>query len=190
MITVEMFKNHFVRDFPYLPYMVEGKIYFKDEEVYVAPNFYKSLVDNNTQPVADSESWVAVKDSEENYLTDSDIQKAIQEAVLNFNEGLFDDNQTDDYIGDRNLALLYLTAFYLVIDIKNASSGLSSNAYTSFVSSKSVGNVSESYGLPSWVNSNPMYALYLDNGYGKKYLTFVIPKVTGFIHVSEGATTI
>lgn len=190
MITVEDFKSHFVRDFPYLPTLVEGKIYFTGDIVYVSPNFYKSLVDNNTSPVTDSEAWQPVNESVDNYLSDFDIEKAISEATLNFNESLFDDNKTDTYIGDRNLSLLYLTAFYLVLDIKNSSAGLNSSAYTSFISSKSVGNVSESYGFPGWVASNPMYSLYLDNGYGKKFLTYLIPRVQGWFHLSRGGTTV
>lgn len=190
MITVEDFKSHFVRDFPYLPVLVEGKIYFTGDVVYVSPNFYKSLVDNNTSPVTDSEAWQPVNESVDNYLSDFDIEKAISEATLNFNESLFDDNKTDTYIGDRNLALLYLTAFYLVLDIKNSSAGLNSSAYTSFISSKSVGNVSESYGFPGWVSNNPMYSLYLDNGYGKKFLTYLIPRVQGWFHLSRGGTTV
>lgn len=189
MITVEEFKAYFTRDFPYLPDYVDGKIYFKGDEVYVAPNFYSSLIDNNTQPVTDSTAWQPVKDDVDGFLSDNDIQKAIAEANLSFNEALFDDNVSDDYMGDRNLAFMYLTAFYLVLDIKNATSGLSSNAYSMFVSNKSVGNVSEGYSFPTWVASNPMYSLYLDNGYGKKYLTYIIPRIVGWIHLSAGGTT-
>lgn len=186
---VDVFKAHFFRDFPYLPTYNPEKIYFKGDEVYSAPNFYQSLIDGNTQPVTDKEAWQPIKDDVNNYLSDMDIQKAVDEALLNFNADLFDDNPTDDYIGDRNLALLYLTAFYLVMDIKNAMAGLNSQAYSSFVASKSVGNVSESYGIPSWVANNPMYSLYMDNGYGKKFLSYLIPRVTGWIHLSPGGTT-
>ena len=47
-ITVEDFKNLFTRDFPYLPLYIEGKAYFKDDIVYVEPNFYKCLTDGTT----------------------------------------------------------------------------------------------------------------------------------------------
>lgn len=121
---------------------------------------------------------------EDDYITDNDIDKAIDEAELNFNQDLFDGCK------DKRIAFLYLTAFYLVIDIKNGMAGISSNGYTSFVSSKSVGNVSESYGLPQSIVSNPIYAMYLDNGYGKKYLSFLIPRISGFFYLSRGGTTV
>lgn len=181
LVTVDLFKNHFSRDFPYLPYWVEGKAYFKGDIVYVSPNFYISTVDGNLSPVTD-ESWQLYKDSEENYLSDSDIEKAIAEASIGFNCKLFSEEESV-------LAMLYLIAFYLVIDIKNSTAGLSSNAYTSFVSSKSVGNVHESYGIPYWATNNPMYSLYMDNGYGRKYLSLLIPRISGWFYLSKGATT-
>lgn len=190
MITVEQFKGFFVRDFPYLPYWEAEKIYFGGDIVYSAPNFYQSLVDSNVQPVSNAEAWKPVKGDVDNYLSDADIQKAIQEAKMGFNESLFDNNETDDYIGDRNLALMYLTAYYLVMDIKNSTAGLSSNGYASFISSKSVGGVSESYGVPAWVSSDPMSALYMDNGYGKKYVSMLLPRArANSIMLACGGTT-
>ena len=86
--------------------------------------------------------------------------------------------------------MYYLAAYYLVVDIKNGMAGISSNAYASFVSNKSVGNVSEGYAVPAWVASNPMYSIYLDNGYGKKYLSLILPRVTGWVYLAEGGTTV
>lgn len=190
MITVSMFKNHFQRDFPYLPIYDPSKIYFKGDVVYVEPNFYASLVDNNTAYITDDKSWSPYKDAVNSYLTDGDIQKAIYEANLAFNPELFSDMGKCEYTCNKNLVFMYLAAFYLVMDIQNAQSGLSSQAYNSFVASKSVGNVSESYGIPSWVSSNPMYSLYLSNGYGKKYLSYLIPRITGWFYCSQGGTTL
>lgn len=184
MITVSDFKEWFKRDFPYLPEWVSGKVYFVGDVVYVSPNFYESLVDNNTADVTDSQKWKAVKDSEDSYIADSDIEKAISEATMGFNKDLF------DTCIDRNLAMSYLAAFYLVLDIKNGMAGISSNAYASFVSSKSVGNVSEGYAVPTWVSGNPMYSIYLDNGYGKKYLSLILPRTTGWFYLAEGGITV
>lgn len=184
MITVDDFKQYFKRDFPYLPFYIEGKAYFKGDEVYNGLNFYQSLIDNNVQALNITTAWSLVNDSQDEYITDEDIEKAIAEAELNFNKDLFGD------CPDRRIAMLYLTAFYLVIDIKNGMAGISSNGYAAFTASKSVGNVSESYGLPQSIVSNPNYALYLDNGYGKKYLTFIVPRISGFFYVSRGGTTI
>lgn len=185
MITVEDFKQHFTRDFPYLPEYVDDKIYYKGDEVYVAPNFYQSKIDNNTEDVSNTEAWQPIKDSVDNYIGDGDIEKAISEAMLNFNVDLFAENCCASRI-----PLLYLVAYYLVVDIKNGMTGLSSGAYMGFVASKSVGNVSESYAIPSWVQSNPALSLYMDNGYGKKYLTLIIPRISGFFYLAQGRTTL
>lgn len=184
MITTDDFMSYFTRDFPYLPYFISGKAYFTGDVVYDGTNFYQSLIDGNLQALSNTTAWKLYNGDVNEYLQESDIEKAIREATLAFNEELFDTCE------DKSLAMLYLTAYYVVIDIKNATSGLSSNAYNTFVSSKSVGNVSESFGLPSWVTGNPMYSLYMDNGYGKKYLSLVVPRITGWIYLSKGATTV
>lgn len=185
IITAEDFKAHFTRDFPYLPLWSATKTYFTGDEVYSYPNFYESLKDSNTSAVSVATDWKAVKDSTDSYVQDTDISKAIEEATLAFNADLFSGCEHE-----AKLAMLYLTAYYLVVDMKNAMSGLASNGYAGFVSSKSVGNVSESYGLPTWVQSNPALSLYLDNGYGKKYLTYLLPRITGFIYLAQGGTTV
>lgn len=185
MITVELFKNYFKRDFPYLPLWVEGKVYFENDVVYFGYNFYKSLIDSNSNPTTDDTSWEVVKGDEDEYLLDEDIEKAIEEAKLIFPESLFGEDEKD-------LVLYYLTACYLVIDIQNSSAGLSSTAYQGFTSSKSVGSVSESFNIPSWVNESPVYSILLSNGYGKKALSYIIPRarVQSICIFSMGATTI
>lgn len=183
IVTTEEFKTHFSRDFPYLPIWDDTKTYFKGDVVYFSPNFYESLVDSNTSALNDTTKWKVINDSEDNYIGDTDIAKATEEAKLSFNQELFSGCECE-----AKLAFLYLIAYYLVVDIKNSSSGLASG-YAGFTASKSVGNVSESYGIPTWVQNDPMLSLYLDNGYGKKYLTFLLPRVSGFIYLSPGGTT-
>lgn len=184
-ITAEEFKNNFTRDFPYLPIWESGKAYFVGDIVFSSPNFYKSKINANLQPLTDLTAWELTQGNINSYLTDTDITKAISEALLNFADSIFGDT-------DFKIPLLYLTAYYLVLDIKNSTAGLNSSAYTSFISSKSVGSVSESYSLPSWASNNPMFSLYLNNGYGQKYLTYLIPRLrSGTIGLfSYGATTI
>ena len=132
LVTVDMFKAHFVRDFPYLPYWEEGKAYFKDDIVYDGTNFYQSKKDENLSPLSSNSDWKLYNGSEENYLSDGDIEKALNEAKLGFNEQLFENDC------NASLAFIYLAAFYLVVDIKNSTSGLSSNAYSSFISGKKI----------------------------------------------------
>lgn len=53
-ITVNGFKSLFMRDFPYLPYWVEGKAYFKGDIVYYNDNFYICTSDDGTSDIPDA----------------------------------------------------------------------------------------------------------------------------------------
>lgn len=181
-VTTDDFKNLFTRDFPYLPVYVEGKAYFKDDEVYYAPNFYKSLTDGNTTLPTDTTNWALVNDSVDNYIQDSDILRAFNEAKVNFNAALFGD---DDMV---KMVFLYLAAHYLVIDLNNAMNPLAVG-FMGFTQSKSVGSVSESYAVPQWMLNNRTLSAYAQTGYGRKYLSLIQPYLIGNLIFVPGRTT-
>lgn len=181
-VTTDDFKNLFTRDFPYLPVYVEGKAYFKDDEVYYAPNFYKSLTDGNTTLPTDTTNWALANDSVDNYISDDDIMRAFKEANVNFNAGLFGDDDT------IKMVFLYLAAHYLVIDLNNAQNPLGLG-FMGFTQSKSVGSVSESYAAPQWMLNNAILSQYAQTGYGRKYLSLIQPYLVGNIIFVPGRTT-
>lgn len=182
-VTTDDFKNLFARDFPYLPVYVEGKAYFKDDEVYYDPNFYKSLTDGNTTLPTDTTNWSLVNDSVDNYIQDSDILRAFNEAKVNFNAALFGDDDT------VKMVFLYLAAHYLVIDLNNAMNPLAVG-FMGFTQSKSVGSVSESYALPSFATNNQVLSQYMQTGYGRKYVSLISPYLIGNVMLINGKTTI
>lgn len=182
-ITTDDFKNLFIRDFPYLPVYVEGKAYFKDDEVYYTPNFYKSLTDGNTTLPTDITNWVLVNDSVDNYIQDSDIMRAFKEAKVNFNAGLFSDEET------IKMVFLYLSAHYLVIDLNNAMNPLGMG-FMGFTQSKSVGSVSQSFALPDFVTRNAALSQYMQTGYGAKYVSLIYPYLIGNVVLIKGRTTV
>lgn len=178
-VTVDDFKEQFARNFPYLPVWDSGKTYFEGDEVYVEPNFYQSLVDNNTSDVSDTEKWVVVNDSVSNYVSDGDIERARNEAVVNFNKGLAESKETG------RLIFLYLWAFYLAFDLSLAQGG----AYGSITypaTSVTVGSVSESYYVPKAYLEDPILGFYARNGFGLKYLSLVYAKTIGNVSVVAG----
>lgn len=181
-VTIEEFKSYYFRDFPYLPTYEENKTYFTGDIVYFENEFYKSLSDNNTTEPTNSANWEVVKDNIYNYVTDSDIQKALGQALLTADERF---GGTDE---EKITIFLHLVAFYLVMDIRNASTGVNSS-YAGLVASKSVGDVSESYNFPNWVTNSPIYSIYSQNGYGMKYLSLIIPYLSCTILFSRGRTT-
>lgn len=181
-ITVDDFKNLFTRDFPYLPVWAEGTAYFIDDVVYYEPNFYKSLTDGNITEPTDTENWQLTNDSINNYISDNDILRAFAEAKVNFNPDFFTDDET------AIMVFCYLSAHYLVIDLNNAQSPFALG-FMGFTQSKSVGSVSESYGIPQWMLNNPVLGAYAQTGYGRKYLSLIMPYLRGNIILTPGRTT-
>lgn len=186
-VTAEQFKSYYARDFYnlYLPVWDADKTYFKGNVIYYTDgNFYTSLTDNNTALPSDTENWqITPHLSIYNYITDDDINRALGQALLNANDSFgADDNE-------KITIFLHLAAFYLVMDLKNASAGLNSS-YAGLTASKSVGSVSESYNFPQWVVNNPLYSIYSQNGYGMKYLSLIIPYLSCTVIFSRGRTTL
>ena len=179
-ISPDEFRNFFPRFTPvYLPVYVEGKTYFNGDIVYYNELFYQCIVENTVELPTVKTDWKLINQDVLNYTRDEDIENAMAEASVNFNENLFDDEQA-------KLIFLYLTAYYLTYDLQNATGAVQ----TGVITSKSVGSVSESYGIPTSFLNNPMYSLYAKNGYGLKYLSLIIPYLQGNILFFKGATTI
>lgn len=182
-VTVEQFKEYFFRDnFDYLPVFIEGNTYWVDDIVYYNNQFYKSLIDSNTALPTDTEAWEITKDSILNYTTDEDIERAMSQAYIMRNPRFGND---DD---ERITIYLHLIAFYLCIDLKNADAGYNST-YSGMEASKSVDGVSVSYNFPQWLLNNPLYSIYMQNGYGMKYLSLILPYLSVTVLFSTGRTT-
>lgn len=182
-ITIQQFKDLFFRDFPYLPVWDNTSTYNTDNKVYYSVNtlFYKALNDGVTTVPTDTNDWIQYTDSVNNYVLDADIQKAYDEAMINFNQALF---STDAEI---TLAFLYLAAHFLVIDLRRSSQGINSKGDYS-AQSQSVGNVSESLYIPDKLANNPVLQLYTTTSYGMKYLNLVAPRLVGRVGVVQSNT--
>jgi len=108
---------------------------------------------------------------------DQDITKAIGQAAFNFNPALFSTQS------NYTLGYLYLTAHYLVIDLRASSQGLA-GSYTWLTASKGVGSVNESFAIPQRMMDNPYLAMLSKTQYGAKYLSLVLPSLIGQMFVS------
>lgn len=119
--------------------------------------------------------------TEEGQVSDTDITRAMTEANMNFNEDMFDTND------EKKLILLYLTAYYLVVDMNNVNTqGASNNG--GLVTYRQVRNVAESFKVPKWIEENPLFSQFAQNGYGLKYLNMIYPYLIGRMMVVPGAT--
>lgn len=182
-VTVEQFKAYFFRDFSYLPLWEYGKTYWTGDVVYCNGSFYQSTIDDNTcnNPTIQG-LWQKVRGSIYDYVTDEDIQKAMTQAINNCNENF---GETDE---EKVNIYLHLVAFYLVMDMKNAQTGLNGGV-AGAVTSTHVGDVSESYAIPQWMLTDPMYSIFAQNGYGLKYLSLIAPYLAITILYSRGNST-
>ena len=190
-ISVNGFKTLFKRDFPYLPVWVVNKAYFLNEVVYETLNFYISLDDNNlVQPSVDVANtdpsyihkWALYNGNVDDYVSDEDIQRAFSEAMVNFNTEFFESDSMAE------MAFYYLAAHYLVIDLNNAANSLTLG-FGGLTQSKSVGSVSESYAIPQWILNDAILGPYAQTGYGRKYLSLIMPFLIGDIILVRGKTT-
>lgn len=119
--------------------------------------------------------------NEDGQVSDADIARAISEANMNFNENLFDSEE------DKKLIYLYLTAYYLVVDINNINTQGSSNN-GGLLTYRQVRNVAESFKVPKWIEENPMFSQFAQNGFGLKYLNMIYPYLVGPVGIVKGAT--
>ena len=181
LIAISDFKELFFRDFPYLPIWDSEETYNEDDEVFYNKLFYRCLNNGVSSIPTTITDWELYKDSINNYVLDADITKAFNEAKISFNKSLFGDDNT------IKTAYLYLTAHFLVNDIKSANQGLNSTGDFN-VASRSVGSVSESYSIPQeWVNSSVLN-FYTKSAYGLKYLAILMPRIKGNVMSVRGAT--
>lgn len=186
-IAISEFKALFFRDFPYLPTWVVTTTYNTGDQVYYETNglFYQCL--NNGvvggDPSTDATNWVLYSDNTFNYVLDADITKAFNESLLSFNSNL--PYGTCEQVKH---VFYYLSAHYLVQDIKTSQQGLQSSG-DFITSSRTVGSVSETYEIPDIYKNNPIYSFYTKSSYGIKFLNLTIPYIVGNINAVEGDTT-
>lgn len=118
---------------------------------------------------------------------DADIQGAFDEALLVFNPTLFD---TDS----GKQAFLYAAAHFVAVNIQT-SGGLTvtmtdkgiNNRSNGVVNSNTVGQVSVTYEPPpERVKRIAALLPFWETEYGKRYLTFLMPKLAGNVGVVSG----
>lgn len=184
-ITVQDFKDYFKREFNYLNSWDKNTIYTKNIIVYFENNFYISLQDNNINnlPTSSPDYWIIDTTINYNdYINDNDIEKAFSQAKCFFNYKLFNINNVDKI----KMSYLLLTAHFLVVDL-NMSNG---NGASSFmITSKSVGSVSASYGIPQKILNSPLYSYLTNTQFGLKYLMLIYNKLIGNVYCIRGRTT-
>lgn len=111
-------------------------------------------------------------ETDPDYVQDADIAGAIVDAQFNMNQALFDNQAM------FARAFLFLTAHLLVDKLLMAGEGLASQ-YNWLTTSKSVGDVSESFQIPQRILDEPLFAGWSKTRYGAMYLQIISPLLTG-----------
>lgn len=117
------------------------------------------------------------------FVTDADVQKAIDEGQINFNVALFGSD------AQVTIVFMYLAAFLLVFNIQNSTKGLSSQSKFP-ISSSSVGGVAVNYQIPDRYSKDPVISQFAANGYGMKYLSFALPLLVGNVGHLPGTVSV
>lgn len=115
-------------------------------------------------------------------IMDSDITRAINEALINFNSCLFGSDAQSTNV------FMYLAAYMLVCNLQTSAQGLASQSKFP-ISSTNVGSVSVSFQIPDAYSKDPYFSAFSRNGYGMKYLELVWPFLIGNVQIFQGGTT-
>jgi hypothetical protein len=181
-ITPQDFKQYFKRGFIYASIWNEESIYNTNDVVFYEPTslYYKCLSMNVSSEPTTIADWLALADK--NYVLDEDIEKAFLQASGSFNQSLF---SKEEY---AKMVFLYLTAHYIVIDFQLQ--GLTAGGSLGIITSKSVSDVSVSYGYPQKILENPVFYNLAKTGYGNKAIGCIYPfMASASIGILWGTTT-
>ena len=141
------------------------------------------LPEDNKYPVY---CWEEVEEETANLadcILDSDIYRAMDEAMFKFNPGLFTKEK-------GKMIFLYLTMFFLVYDRQMAASGLNGNSASGPVIHRTVGKMSVSYMESKLFSKYPSYEFLASNDYGRKAFNLMRPYLTGGVRILMGASTV
>ena len=124
---------------------------------------------------------------------DNDVQRAINEASITFNPGLWDGVTPLGSTTELNIVYLYVAAHFLVLNIQGAGGlapinrgrGVKSSGGGT-IQTKSVGSVSIAYVIPDDIAKSPILGQFMRTDYGQKYLAMLAPRLVGNVGLVSG----
>lgn len=112
---------------------------------------------------------------------DADINRAITDAAFLINEAVFSSQ------GNFTTGYLYLAAHNLVMNLRASSQGVA-GSFAWLENSKAVGGVSLGYTIPQQILDHPVLSILSKTNYGAKYLSLILPSLTGQVYSVAGYT--
>lgn len=192
-VDLQTFKLYFLREagleYQAYPNWDPEQTYSKDDKVTAIVNYnvgvYTSLVDDNNNNPSSADYWELDEDETENLqnvILDSDIERAMGEAIFKFNPRLFTEEK-------GKIIFLYLTMFFLVYDRQMAASGMNGNSSAGPVIHRTVGKMSVTYMESKLFSKYPSYEFLASNDYGRKAFNLMAPYLRGGIVLLHGGAS-
>lgn len=114
-------------------------------------------------------------------ILDQDITSAFMSTNFNINQGLFCSQS------DYTLGYLYLSAHYMVMNLRASTQGMNGQ-YNFLQVSKGAGSINESFSIPQMILDNPLWSMYTKTNYGMYYIQLLYPQLAGQMWVAYGTT--
>lgn len=168
-ITIQDFKDRFSRDFRYLPVWQDSINYFTNDKVYyeLSKNFYVAKINNINILPTDVNTWQITKDNTLLYVSDAELQKALDRARDSQNYSLC--FPSDTFLIEM---VLLLTAHLLYLQLNGAGTQSDAGLYET---SRQVGKISQSFTVPEFMTKSPVWLFYQKSGYGIQYVVQMYP---------------
>lgn len=193
-VSLEEFKLYFLREAgleyqPYANYDAE-KNYETGEKVIAIvkyqPGVWMALQDTvGIEPGSDETVWEEQEDETaelDDVIMDSDILRAMGEAMFKFNKCLFSESK-------GKIIFLYLSMFFLVYDRQMAAAGMNGNSASGPVIHRTVGKMSVTYMESKLFAKYPSYEFLATNDYGRKAFNLMAPYLRGGLQILRGGST-
>jgi hypothetical protein len=128
-----------------------------------------------------------------NTVMTADVERALNEAGIMFNQGLWDTTTPVGSLTEGGIAYLYLAAHILVQNVQGAG-GLSAINFgkgvdsqtEGVITSKGAGGVSIGQEFPPMVKDSPILNQFLMTAFGRKYLEMLTPRLVGNVALVSG----
>ena len=188
----ELSEEELLERFPEYRVWKQPTVYSEGDKVIGMVNYklgvYQSTIDDNAYGLTDiysdtpieQRAWELLEDEEVDWILDSDIERAMGEAMFKFNASLVPNEEK------RKIIALYLTAFFIAYDRQMSNAGLNSNSSSGPVRSRTVGKMSVSYMESTLYSRHPAYEFFSRNMYGIKAFNLLLPYLRGNVLVLRG----
>lgn len=123
-----------------------------------------------------------------NYVQDQDVNKAITQTMVNFNQGLWGNPGNPEDQAVFNAAFLAKAAHFLCLNLKASTQGLRGRGGEWLRNAFAVGDISSNYTIQETIGRSKILAPLMETTYGCLYLQMVSPRLVANVRSVIGWT--